>query len=283
MGRTRKIKPDFFKHERLALLSPIHRLLFIALWTQADREGIVEDRPMRLKIECLPYDKCDIDALLDDLEKHSDVLIVRYEVGGRHYLKIPHFGKHQKVHPKEEVSEHPDIPTDFFHESCMAMNGLCMNDACRIHGQAREVKEGKEVEEGKEGRGAGKPTFDLFWKVWPKRVEKQEAFKLWRKIRLDEVPAVMLGLERWKASGQWADLQFVPNPDKWLRRRKWEDEPPVATDSATRSGPDPSWRNSRAPVESTHRGDAANVFTPQSAVREHQERLKRERAAEGGA
>lgn len=40
---------------------------------------------------------------------------------------------------------------------------------------------------------------------------------------------------------------------------------------------DPAWRNSRAPLERTTRGDETNVVTPDSAVRAHQERLKRER------
>jgi len=72
--------------------------------------------------------------------------------------------------------------------------------------------------------GASTASFAAFWAEWPKRVEKQAASVLWKKIQLDEVPAVMLGLRRWKESGQWDEVRFCPNPDKWLRRRKWEDE-----------------------------------------------------------
>ena len=49
MPRIRAIKPEFFTHERLAELSPIDRLFFIGLWTVADREGRLENRPQRLK------------------------------------------------------------------------------------------------------------------------------------------------------------------------------------------------------------------------------------------
>ena len=72
--------------------------------------------------------------------------------------------------------------------------------------------------------GASTASFAAFWAEWPKRVEKQAASVLWKKIPLDEVSAVMLGLRRWKESGQWDEVRFCPNPDKWLRRRKWEDE-----------------------------------------------------------
>lgn len=274
MARTRQIKPEFFKHERLAELSPLHRLLFIGLWCQADRDGRLEDRPMRLKVEILPYEKCDVDAMLTDLERHSDRLIVRYEAGGRHFIKIPHFGKHQSPHPKEVVSELPDLPTDFKHPSCTSMHEPCIEQSCQVHGHA-PIQEGKEGEVGKEGRGAGKPTFEVFWREYPRKVDKQEAIGLWKKIRLDEVPAIMAGLQRWRTSGQWDDVQFCPSPARWLRRRKWEDEPPKREVSPDRS----PLRNSQVLVEPVTRGAESNVVTPDWKVRAYQERLKREREA----
>ena len=120
-----------------------------------------------------------------------------------------------------------------------------MDHACPMHGHAH-IQEGKEGEEGKEGRGAGKQTFDVFWREYPRRVDKQEALGLWKKIKLDEVPAIMLGLRRWKESGQWDDVQFCPSPARWLRRRKWEDEPPKRAEVAPER---PAWKNSLAPVE----------------------------------
>jgi len=34
------------------------RLLYPGLWMLADREGRLEDRPLRIKAEILPYDTC---------------------------------------------------------------------------------------------------------------------------------------------------------------------------------------------------------------------------------
>jgi len=45
MARTRSIKPAFFANEHLAELSAGTRLLFIGLWTIADKNGKLEDRP----------------------------------------------------------------------------------------------------------------------------------------------------------------------------------------------------------------------------------------------
>ena len=44
MARARNIKPGFFKNELLVGLPYEYRLLFIGLWTIADRDGRFEDR-----------------------------------------------------------------------------------------------------------------------------------------------------------------------------------------------------------------------------------------------
>lgn len=105
MARARNIKPSFFTNDELAEVHPLGRLLFIALWTMADREGRLEDRPRRIKAEALPYDDADADALLNDLQQHG--FILRYEVGGARYIQVLAFTKHQNPHIKEAESTIP--------------------------------------------------------------------------------------------------------------------------------------------------------------------------------
>ena len=50
MARSRNIKPGFFKNEDLLDLPYEYRLLFVGLWTLADREGYLEDRPKRIRM-----------------------------------------------------------------------------------------------------------------------------------------------------------------------------------------------------------------------------------------
>lgn len=105
-GRIRTIKPGFFSNERLAELDPFARLLFIGLWTLADREGRLEDRPRRIKAELFPYDDVDADALLADLAEAG--FILRYEVAaaGR-FIQVATFLRHQRPHSREAASELP--------------------------------------------------------------------------------------------------------------------------------------------------------------------------------
>jgi hypothetical protein len=105
MARVRYIKPGFFTNEALADCQPLTRLLFAGLWTIADREGRLEDRPRKIKIEILPYDDCNVDSLLSELVTAG--FITRYEVNGAKFIQIGNFVRHQQPHHKELESRIP--------------------------------------------------------------------------------------------------------------------------------------------------------------------------------
>jgi hypothetical protein len=105
MSRARNIKPGFFINVELGELEPITRLLFIGLWTVADREGRLKDQPKKIKVQILPYDECDIDKLLNNLEEAG--FIIRYSVGQCSCIQIVNFNKHQNPHHQERDSEIP--------------------------------------------------------------------------------------------------------------------------------------------------------------------------------
>ena len=71
MARSRNIKPGFFTNDGLAELPFEVRLLFIGLWTLADREGRLEDRPKRIRMEIFPGDNVDVDESVRDTSRSS--------------------------------------------------------------------------------------------------------------------------------------------------------------------------------------------------------------------
>lgn len=121
MARTRLLKPEFFRSEDIAALSPLARLFFQGLWGIADRDGRLLDRPRRLALEILPYDNVDGEALLSEIARNPG-LIVRYvSADGQICIQITNFEKHQKPHFKEpslglpapdaaNVGQNPDKP-----------------------------------------------------------------------------------------------------------------------------------------------------------------------------
>lgn len=110
MPRIREVKPEIFLDEQLAEVSHAARFLFVGLWTLADREGRLEDRPARIKAQIFPYGSEDCDALLDELANHAGAFVQRYEVDGRRLLAVRSFKKHQRPHPKETPSKIPPPP-----------------------------------------------------------------------------------------------------------------------------------------------------------------------------
>jgi len=108
MARSRLLKPGFFLNEDLAALPAHARLLFAGLWTIADREGRLEDRPARIRAELFPYESVDVNSLLDELAGAG--FVMRYAIDGRRYITIPAFGDHQSPHVREAASQIPAPP-----------------------------------------------------------------------------------------------------------------------------------------------------------------------------
>jgi hypothetical protein len=105
VARSRNLKPAFFTNENLGECSPEARLLFAGLWCHADREGRLENRPKRLKVQILPFDPVSIPDLLEELSRWG--MIVLYESEGRELIQIPTFLKHQHPHHREPSSDLP--------------------------------------------------------------------------------------------------------------------------------------------------------------------------------
>lgn len=106
MARSRNIKPGFFTNDELAECNPYARLLFAGLWTIADKEGRLDDRPKKIKALVLPFDTVDCDELLAQL--HAKNFITRYSVEGSDYIQINNWKKHQNPHCKESASDIPE-------------------------------------------------------------------------------------------------------------------------------------------------------------------------------
>ena len=125
MARSRNIKPSFFKNELLGEADPLLGLLFISLWTLADRKGRLEDRPLRIKAETFPYrENININGYLTQLlalgfiDRYK-VLLNNKEVS---IIEIVNFIKHQTPHSTEKQSELPCKPIDMPIPVIVALN-----------------------------------------------------------------------------------------------------------------------------------------------------------------
>lgn len=69
--------------------------------------------------------------------------------------------------------------------------------------------------------------FDAFWKMYPKKVGKQDAMKAWKRIAPDEeltntiIKAVETAKEK---DSRFREERFIPHPATWLNAGSWENE-----------------------------------------------------------
>lgn len=219
MARIRTVKPGFFLNEDVAALPFAWRLLFIGLWTQADRAGRLEDRPARLKAVLFPYDDLDVNDGLGCLANAG--LITRYDRNGCSYIAIPTWEKHQQPHVREAESDLPAPP--------------CLDDQKPGASLVRAAQEGKGTDQGREGKGTGtdphalRARFERFWSSYPRKVAKDAAWLVWQKRKPDDaLTAQMIAavLEQ-THSPQWQKDggQFIPHPRTWLNQGRWQDGP----------------------------------------------------------
>ncbi len=70
--------------------------------------------------------------------------------------------------------------------------------------------------------------FDLFWKEYPKHINKQASYEQFRSMKLDNgmLTTLIENLNKQKKSIEWSREQgrFIPSPQKYLKGKLWEDE-----------------------------------------------------------
>jgi hypothetical protein len=109
MARIRSVKPEFWTDEKIIKLSIPARLFFIGLWNFADDNGVLENKPLQLKIRIFPMDNVKIKPLLEELINLN--IIISYEVEGESFLWIKHLNRHQII-DRPRKANLPEPPQD---------------------------------------------------------------------------------------------------------------------------------------------------------------------------
>ncbi|QJI40500.1 phage replication protein [Pseudomonas sp. ADAK2] len=228
MARARNLKPALFKNELLGVADPMLTLLFEGLWLLADREGRLEDRPLRIKGELFPYrDGLDMDDMLNWLAETG--FIFRYTVGEKRYIEIDNFVKHQNPHRNEPESFIPSVSdgciTSDFGRSTSDKIGSAPADSLSLDSLNLTADS---LTPPTPAASATEDLFPKFWKLYPNKKGKANAEKAWRKLKVtDELFALIArGLARQVVCAEWTKDggQYIPHPATWLNGKRWEDE-----------------------------------------------------------
>jgi hypothetical protein len=164
MARIRTIKPEFFRHEALQELETQNPgdhclLVFAALWTQSDKNGVFEWRPRQLKLDILPFIQFDMEATLELLRAAE--FIECYQVDAKEYGRVPTFIKNQRITGKEAESpgRYP-LPGRGIIGETPEKQPRSKRDKTDVQEREREVEKEKEKEKelGKGARGETEPS-----------------------------------------------------------------------------------------------------------------------------
>jgi hypothetical protein len=234
VARSRNIKPGFFMNEKLVELPFEARLMFIGLWTLADREGRLEDRPLRIKMSLFPADNIDTDDLLQML--HDAGFIQRYEVDNQSCIQVTAFKKHQNPHVKEAASV---LPAPDEHQTSTGQD-MTKADTSRADSlnlipdsPLSDSSAPDDAGEGERDDYPSKPNlheqrFEKFWQAYPKKQNKGSARKVWLRIKPtdDLLDTMVASIDRHKRWEQWTknNGQFIPLPATWLNADGWLNE-----------------------------------------------------------
>lgn len=198
MARIRSIKPDFFTSEDIVSRSPLARLLYIATWLEADREGRFVWKPKTLKLRYLPGDECDIDAIANELIDAG--LIVLYKVGDQQFAEIPSFTRHQVINNRETPSVIPArldaCPTRAPRDSdaCPTRDDATGTPLTGREGKGREGKGSKPASDDA-GSDQAKPDHLMacphqeIIKLYTKHLPELSAVRVWNGQRADNLKA----------------------------------------------------------------------------------------------
>ena len=92
-----------------------------------------------------------------------------------------------------------------------------------------KVEKGKNTTPPRKSAGYTE-DFEAWWKHHPRKIEKPNAFKEWRKLSTDERAMALDYIEAYAEAWDTYDpdkvrRSFCPYPERWLKRHRWQDDP----------------------------------------------------------
>ena len=238
MPRARNIKPSLFDNELLGEADPILTVLFIGLWTLADREGKLEDNPKRIRKQLLGYRDCqDINGYLTELEQME--FICRYTCENLSVIKVRNFAKHQSPHKTEKASVLPDIPIDYkglekspeingtstVKESLIPDSGYLIPDSGLSDSLIPDSADSQANTASPENDWQS--HFEKFWNAFNFKQGKAGALKSWKAIPKSERDLDWIMKSAKAESENRKHLQKGSTPkwaQGWLKEKRWQDE-----------------------------------------------------------
>lgn len=225
MGRIRSIKPEFFTDSKIVSLPIATRYFFIGTWSVVlCGHGHLPDDPVSLRLQIMPADDVDVDAIITALIE-CGVMARVTTTDGRSFLHVVNFERHQKLDKRWS----PRCPVCQDHtETPRASPNHAETPPNSPQEGNREGNREKRSPSTAQRSTDSDPDFDRFWEIYPRKVGKGEARKAWTKQRKigtnpDEIIA---GAKRYRDDPERLrqEPKFTKHPGPWLNAERWTDQ-----------------------------------------------------------
>lgn len=217
----RVIRDELLTSERYWSVSIEAQRLFVHLLLNADDVGRFSGKNYTIRSSCFPGQAVDpgkVEKMLTEL--HDADLVRIYECDSERFIFLPRFKqrlrftKSRYPAPPLEIS---DIPKEKTVESPTQ------------DGRKSDSRRQKRSEEKRSNTLRTLPgAFERFWATYPKRANKGQAEKAWRKLNPSEtlIEEILQAIKRAETSEKWRKEsgRFIPYPATWLNAQGWEDE-----------------------------------------------------------
>ena len=224
---SRILKESICTSDSIDQLSAFEETFFYRLIVNCDDFGRMDARPKILASKLFPLKDIrttQIESALRALT--SAELVILYSVGGKPFLQMKTWDRHQQIRAKKSKYPSPDdsdTASEIICNQLISDESKCPRNPIQSESESNPNPKEERARETEDG-------FARFWSAYPRHTAKQTAEAAFRKLNPDErlLQIILTAIERQKVSPQWTKDggQFVPHPATWLNQRRWEDETP---------------------------------------------------------
>lgn len=245
MPQDRFIHPRFGHSEKVNQLTDLEFRAWATYLVTADDYGVMRASAVTLQAANDALSTKPVKVIDRCLKAFMDVgLLVDFHHQGRQYVCQLDWQKYQKVRwPRD--SSNPVPPPEVIARCCEQTRALFEQrlsvppvEAPKDSGETSEVVPAPARTGGREWLEASgkrleanglRERFADFWKVYPRKVGKDAAWKAWQKRKPDvETTLTVVAALAWqKQQDAWLREggRYVPNPATWIHQGRWQDEP----------------------------------------------------------
>lgn len=230
---NRILKESICTSDNIDELTTFQENVFYRLLVCCDDFGRMDARPKILASKLYPLKSIRADQMADALRALSSAeLVTLYEVGGKPFLQMKTWERHQQIRAKR--SKYPGPENSNLISSDINCNQMISDDCIcpRNPIQSESEYENPNPKSNPNTNSSSAGAFEEFWAAYPRKVGKSDAQKAFAKVKVP-VQVLIEAINKQKTTEQWCKDggKFIPYPATWLNGGRWQDEVSVKKSS----------------------------------------------------